>query len=393
MTSPAVQMPPPTSSARQVLSGRFLRVTAANFCFFMTFASFFLLPLRVRELGGDDRMVGFVMGSSGAAGLVGVLVVGAMIDRIGCRLFLRAGMAGMALISLSFAFVDRIGVGIVALRALQGVAFAAGFNAASTLAATFAPRDRRATALGFFGVSTLITHALAPTLGEQIVRISSFPVLFAVASGFSFVGLVVAWTLPDATVDTHAAHRTQASLAAGLPASLATSACCGVAFGSVIAFVPTFTLDAHLGPVATFFLSYTAIAILTRTWAGRVADDFGLRRMIVPGIAILAGAILALAAVHTTIGLAAAGMAFGLAQGVVYPTLNAFSVDLAGEGQLGRVQALYNGTFNIGITSGSLGFGPIVQSYGHRVMFACASGVAMLALLVFQTGTRRVARS
>ena len=47
--------------------GRFPRdfylVTAANFVFFLNFASFFLLPLHIRELGGTERTVGFVFSS------------------------------------------------------------------------------------------------------------------------------------------------------------------------------------------------------------------------------------------------------------------------------------------------------------------------------------------
>ncbi len=166
-----------------ILSGRFLRLTVANFCFFMTFATFFLLPLHVRALGGSDQTVGFVMGSLGVLSLVGVFVVGLMIDRVGCRIFLRTGLLGMSLVSLSFAFVDQIVPWLFILRGLQGLFFACGFNSASTLAAAYAPPERRATALGFFGVSTLTTHALAPTLGEQILRFASFQVLFAVASG------------------------------------------------------------------------------------------------------------------------------------------------------------------------------------------------------------------
>src|SRR5213083_1190735 len=160
----------------------FARVTGANFCFFLTFASFFLLPLHVRALGGTERTIGLVMGTSGLAGLVSVLAVGALLDRFGRRIFLLAG---------------RIGSGIFVLRAVQGLAFAAGFNAASTLAAEFAPEGRRAAALGLFGVSTLATHALAPTLGEQLVRLGGFPALFVAASVFSAVGLAVAWPLPD----------------------------------------------------------------------------------------------------------------------------------------------------------------------------------------------------
>ncbi|TMB03110.1 MAG: MFS transporter, partial [Deltaproteobacteria bacterium] len=181
---------------------------------------------------------------------------GALLDRFGRRIFLLGGIATMSAAAGAFLLVDRIGPAIFALRALQGLAFAAGFNAASTLAAEFAPEGRRAAALGLFGVSTLATHALAPTLGEQLVRLGGFPALFVAASVFSAVGLAVAWPLPDdAPARFHAALPLRTT--AELSTAIATVACCGVAFGAVITYVPTFVQDAALGSVATFFLSYT----------------------------------------------------------------------------------------------------------------------------------------
>src|SRR5207253_153628 len=270
-------MPPSTRTAC------FARVTAANFCFFLTFASFFLLPLHVRALGGTERTIGLVMGTSGLAGLVSVLAVGALLDRFGRRIFLLGGIATMSAAAGAFLLVDRIGPAIFALRALQGLAFAAGFNAASTLAAEFAPEGRRAAALGLFGVSTLATHALAPTLGEQLVRLG------------------------------------------GLPA-----------------------------------------------------------------LGLLALSIALLATVRSAPALATAGLLFGTAQGFVYPTLNAFTIDLAEPGQLGRTQTLYNGAFNLGTTAGSMALGLVAHAFGHRVMFLVAAGMAAAALAIFGFGGRRV---
>ncbi|MFN8601428.1 MAG: MFS transporter [Candidatus Binatia bacterium] len=373
-----------------ILSGRFLRLTVANFCFFMTFATFFLLPLHVRALGGSDQTVGFVMGSSGLLSLIGVFVVGLLIDRVGCRVFLRTGLLGMSLVSLSFAFVDQIVPWLYVLRGLQGLFFACGFNSASTLAAAYTPPERRATALGFFGVSTLTTHALAPTLGEQILHHADFHVLFAIASAFSLIGLVLAWTLPEAPRQ-QVASTDGFSMPRMLVAALCATWFCGIAFGSVMTFVPTFAQDEQLGPVSVFFLSYTSMAITTRLWAGRLADDFGLRRMILPGVALLSFAILGLSEVWSVWTLLAAGLVFGLAQGITYPTMNAFSVDLAGPGQLGRVQAFYNGTFNVGVTAAGFTLGPVVHAFGHRAMFECASGAALIAFVLFLFGTREPA--
>jgi len=378
------------ASPPKLLTPRFLRITAANFCFFMTFATFFLLPVRIRELGGSDSQVGLVMGLNGVSGLAGVFIVGALIDRFGCRVFLRVGLLGMAASAFAFSFVDRVGPEMMLLRALQGLAFAAGFNATSTLAAAFAPVERRAAALGLFGVSTLTTHALAPTIGEQVSHSRGFPFLFAMAAGFALVGAAIAWTLPDAgRRGAHAddAHRRR-PLSGVVRAVLLATGLCGVAFGSVMTFTPTFALDEHLGPVATFFLSYTSAAIAIRLWAGRVADDVGLRRMILPAMVGLSIAILGLSTVHGRLGFAAAGIAFGLAQGVVYPTLNAFIVGLAADGDLGRVQSAFNGCFNIGVTSGSLALGPVVHSLGHRVMFAIAAAMALAATGVFARASR-----
>src|SRR5512139_1380675 len=85
------------SDGARLLSPVFLRLTLANFCFFLTFASFFLLPLHVRALGGTERTVGFVMGANGVAGLVGIFALAPVLDRFDRRLFLRGGLVLMAL--------------------------------------------------------------------------------------------------------------------------------------------------------------------------------------------------------------------------------------------------------------------------------------------------------
>src|SRR3989442_4881196 len=103
----------------------FARVTAANFCFFLTFASFFLLPLHVRALGGTERTIGVVMGTSGLAGLVSVLAVGALLDRFGRRIFLLGGIATMSAAAGALLLVDPHRPALFSLRALPGRALPA----------------------------------------------------------------------------------------------------------------------------------------------------------------------------------------------------------------------------------------------------------------------------
>ena len=371
-------------------AARFARVTAANFCFFMTFAAFFLLPLHIRALGGSERTIGFAMGTTGLSGLASIFVIGALLDRFGRRVFLLGGLGGMALASAAFLLVDRVGPALFVLRAVQGLAFAAGFNAASTLAVEYAPPARRAAALGLFGVSTLTTHALSPALGELLMHQAGFPALFVAASVFSLIGLAVAWPLRPRRPHPGAAL-VRLRPTRPLTVAIVTVACCGVAFGAVVTYVPTFVHDAGLGPVSVFFLTYTAAAVLTRVTAGGLGDAFGRRAVILPALGLLVLSIGGLAAVRSTGMLAAAALLFGTAQGIVYPTLNAFTIDQALEGQFGRAQTLYNGAFNLGVTTGSILLGPLVEAVGYRPMFLCAAGMAAAGLGVFTLGTGRTA--
>jgi len=150
--------------------------------------------------------------------------------------------------------------------------------------------------------------------------------------------------------------------------------------------VPTFVHDAGLGPVATFFLSYTAAAVLTRVTAGGLGDSLGHRPVLVPALALLTASVALLATVHSRLALAVTGVLFGAAQGLVYPTLNAFTIEQAVAGQFGRTQTLYNAAFNVGTTGGAMALGVVAEAHGHRAMFLCASAMAGAALAVFGVG-------
>ena len=148
-----------------------------------------------------------------------------------------------------------------------------------------------------------------------------------------------------------------------------------------------------LGSVATFFLSYTAAAVLTRVSAGGLGDSLGRRTVVLPALGLLTLSIALLATVRSASGLASAGLLFGTAQGFVYPTLNAFTIDLAEPGQLGRTQTLYNGAFNLGTTTGALALGHVAELFGHRVMFRAAAAVVGAAFVLFSAGTRARSRT
>jgi MFS family permease len=377
----------------RLLSGRFLLTTVANFFFFLNFASYFLLPLHIRALGGSESVIGVVMGLSGLAALCALPVVGLTIDRYGRRLFLLLGAVGMTAASAGYLFVDAIGPLLFGLRVLQGLSFAAAFTATTTFAAEFAPVSRRAQALGVFGLSTLLTHAIAPITGEEIVRWGGFHALFAVTTAYTAIAALLALRLPGSAAGAAAgAHPTERRLQPIHWVLAATMTFAGMGFGTVMTFVPTYVIQEGFGRVGIFFAAYTSTAILTRLVGSGLSDTVGRRRVIVPTLLALGLSILWIASVHSVAMLFAAGALFGTAQGISYPTLHAFLVDLASEAQLGRSQALFNGAFNLGVTSSAFAFGVAAEHFGYRPMFMLASLTPVVACALFYGGTRRALR-
>lgn len=367
------------------LRGPFLRVTLTNFLFFLNFASFFLLPLHIRALGGSERVVGAAMGSLGLATLSALPWIAVYLDRFGRKRFLLAGCAGMTLAAALYPLVDRVGPLLFALRILQGASFAAAFTAATTFAAALAPVETRAKSLGLFGLSTLLTHAIAPGLGEELIHRYGFQALFLVAVGWSSAALLLATTLPDLRPEPRASDAPgDGERLTPVHWRLAVTTWLGaIGFGSVITFVPTFVGLAGLGRVGAFFASYTATAVLVRFVGAGLSDRFGRKRVVVPALLVLAVAILGVGQARSSAMLAAFGGLFGLAQGMAYPTLHAFVVDISGSHNLGRAQALFNGAFNFGVTGSAFLCGAVAEAFGHRVMFTGAACMPALAAAFF----------
>jgi len=361
---------------RRPLPRDFYLVTAANFVFFLNFASFFLLPVHLKALGVSERTIGFVMGTGGFAGLCVLPFLGALLDRVGRRGFVTAGALAMALASFAYVVVPGVGPVLFLLRIIQGVSFTSAFVTASTLAVELAPIERRGEALGLFGISTLTTHAIAPALGEVVARRFGFEALFAIAGslGLCAAALTLRIRAPERPRSVAGGAASRLPHGATLWLGAAMMAACGMGFGAVLTFVPTFVHAIALEQVAPFFISYTAAAVAVRLAFGGLSDRIGRRRVLLPSIVILAISVLVLGWVHSIVALVGVGLLFGAGQGMVYPTANALMVDLSRPENLGRVQTLFSGSFSVGVAASAFIFGGVIERFGYPVTFAVAAG-------------------
>ncbi len=375
----------PHSSVKTLLRGPFLRVTLANFSFFLCFASFFLLPKHLHAIGAREDQIGDIMAVFGFSATPLTPLVGVLVDRYRLRPFFLGGSLLMAAASAAFVFADRLSPLPYLLRVLQGVAFACAFTAATTQAADLAPVDRRAQALGIFGVFTLITHGLAVTVAEAIESRFGFDALFLASSLFALVAAAIFRGVPQ-TAHAHAGEKGSSlwsllSSPALYPAFLVSLAA-GGGFGTALTFVPVLGDALDIPHISVFFVSYMTAAVGVRLLGGRLADTFGRRTVAIPSLAVFTVAIFAIGHAGSARAFAAAGFVFGAGHGLLYPALNALVVDATRSENRGKAMSLYNASFNAGVTGGNIIFGRVAAAWGYASMFAAVS-LTLLCVLVF----------
>lgn len=377
--------------ARQPIPRAFYVVSAANFLSFLNLAFFFLMPLWVTSKGGGAELAGRVAAVQGFAGLVALPFIGYLLDRFGRRRFMITGIGLGTLCSIAFLFIDDIGPALYAVRVLQGIAFTSAFTGAQTLAVLFAPVERRAEAIGWFGISTILTHAISPAIGEQIILLYGFKTMFGVGAVLGAAAFVMSCFVPrppefvmkPRNVEIHP-HEARRAVGTATFAML----CYGVGFGATQTFVPLLMHHYDIGRVGPFFTAWSLAAVGVRASLGTVSDRIGRRRVLVPAMLALTLAVALLSIVRSMPLVVGIGAIFGMGHGMLYPTMNAWVADWSNPRNIGRTQSLFSGSYSLGVSCCAFLFGTVVEQYGFETMFLLASAISVVGLAVFLTGPK-----
>jgi MFS family permease len=368
----------------------FLRATVTNFFFFASLNGFVLLPLHIDNLGGTEVEIGLVMGLYSAVGIVTQPLLGPWSDAFGRRPFMMLGV-GLVLLSALMALVAG-GIGWLALvRALQGLGFSAFFVANFSYVIDLVPPAERGWALGIYGVSGLLSTALAPLLGEWIVRRLGFPALFVVCAFLAAVAAVFVWHLKDHRRDLPQPVRSGEWARTGLDElarrHMTVTLFFGLGTGTIFAFLPTFAERLGVTTLALFYTAYAGAAMAVRIVGGRLIDTRGRRAVIVPSMFFQALATALLAAVGLIAartraipvlpGLVVAGLMAGGAHGFLYPGLAALVADQAAEARRGAVIGIFSAVFLVGNASGAFLFGYVAHALGYGYMWSLLTAILL----------------
>jgi len=385
--NPAPQAPPAAEvevwskpGADRLVTPQFLLLLAIQHAFGFAFSAFFLLPKYLTtELDAGPQAIGQVTAIAMVAGVVVVPFLAPLLDRRRRRPFVLGGSLLMAAAAVGFVWVDAVGPYVMVLRSVQGLAFTMVFSAVVTLVTDLSPPARLGRAIGWCGVAMLVTNAIAPLVMEPLAEQHGWTPAFVFAGGAAVVASGLSLLIREAPpAPREVVPAVSALRSARVGVALVASALAGAAFGAMFTFTQPFALSLGATRVAGFFGGFTVAALVVRISLGGLVDRFGRRR--ISFVTLLAYTVVVMATAALTPGrLAVFGAAFGVAHGLMYPALSAFSLEGVDRRQRGTVVTYFSGAFNAGVAVSVIVLGLVAEAHGYPPIFIGAGVLSLIA--------------
>jgi MFS family permease len=360
--------------------------------FAFTFSFFLLmpvLPLYARDVGLSAGEIGIVTAAFAVSSMALRSWTGWAADRYGRRPFMIAGGVVFLLAPLGYGVSAGV-LSLTAVRIFHGSGMAFYPTAASAMVADLAAPARRAEMLGIFGMAGSTALALGPATGIALARTFGFVPLFTIAAVVAIAALALTATAPE-TLRTRgtAPFRLRSTLSANAAFPSVLELGLMITYGALTTFLPLHADARGLNP-GVFFLVYALALTLVRQPAGRLSDRHGRGPVAALGLFIVAAALLTVALSHGLVGLAAAGVVYGIGQGIASPALIAWCMDGVAPAERGRAMGTFYTALELGIAIGAMTSGAAVARIGFTVTFLAAAGLAAgVAVLAAHRGMRR----
>ena len=349
-----------------------------------------MLPSMARELGLTETWAGLFYAAYGLISLLLYLPFGYVVDRVGERLWLTAGMLVLGLTAVAFSMASSFWP-LLLCRLAQGAAASATWAATLPLAARLADKDQRGLEMSIVPIAFSLGAIGGPALGsfgqarEPFMYFAVLPCVLAVLAFF---------VIPDrmAATESPAEHDPPLSLASlrQLLSSRLTSACLVIlvtcaALGAIEMLLPLQL--AQLGwsrqEIGVLFTAWGAAALICQPLIGAWSDRRGRQEPMILGL--LASAVLIPSLFLT---LESPGL-FVLTLGVIIALSAALApsmpliADGLSHGQAGKAFGFYNVSFSIGIVLGPWLGGYVTEQihvFGAALLLAVPLGLTACAL-------------
>ena len=356
-------------------------------------------PFHLRDMGGGALASGLFLGFLTFASAWSAPFTGALADRVGRRRTLVAASIGLACFTASYAFIDSVRL-LLALVLVHGIVWSALLSASAAYMTGVLPAPRRAEGIAYWGLSSVIAMAIAPSVGFWMYRHSW--TWLCIGTTLLNLGMgYIAWRMqddappqaetpaiipgvPQMPLRSRRVWLERRVLLLSLPLFLY-----GYGYGAISSFSAVYADVLGIQPKTIYLTTLALVTLVTRPVLGRLGDQVGYRRLFIPCLVMMALGLSVLPFVTTFWHLVASASLFAVGFGSSYPVFAAYVMQDVGETRRGAAFGAILAAFDTGIGTGSTLTGWISGRGGFPLAFTIAAVLASLALPMFLLMDRR----
>lgn len=360
------------------------------------FATYMLNPVisgYVITLGASLTVAGFVAGLVATSALVVRPVTGWVADKLSKTTLLVVAATLFAVAAFGCALTSSV-MWLSVFRAVQGVAFAFRSAVVMSLVSVVVASDHLGRAVGWIGVATTVSSAVAPTLAALMESYVGYHACFFSAALLFSVGLILAvllkasgdkrdrhWNRPPSSEEHmivglsfgtgrfHGVRLRDFVYIPGIPYSVM-AALTGAPHGINVSLMLAVGDARGIEGVSLYFAAYAVAALVARPIVGRVCDVKGFDKVMVPVVSLELVGVACLATMDSLVWAVVAGVFIGVGQGSAYSALQAESVRYVRPEESGKASNTYyiGPDVNMGLSPLIGGF--VMQTFGVTTMYA-----------------------
>lgn len=378
------QVPRQDFSSEKIWTKDFTLILMANFfiflCFQMTVPT---IPLFVKDLGGNDQLVGLVVGIFTFSSLLLRPRAGQTLETKGRRFVYLLGL-GLFIVSIGLFGIVKSLLFLFFLRIIQGVGWGFSTTASGTIITDLIPAKRRGEGMGIYGLSSSLALALGPTVGLAFVGILTFPQIFLVCSLLGLVALLLSSAIRFKHTEPQTVHVKKRGIyeKTALPPSILLFFIT-LTFGGISSFLPIYSQEKGVNGILLYFFLYAIALMVSRPFTGKLYDRKGHRAVFIPGALLIIISMSLLAWLPNSMVLYIAAILYGFGFGTVQPALQAWSVKDTPSDRRGMANATFLTFFDLGVGIGAILFGQIAYWFGYSTIYVISGISVLLSVLIY----------
>lgn len=374
--------------SRSIYTLQFGLVCLSSFLFSASFNMLIPeLPAYLSSLGGEEYK-GLIIALFTVTAAISRPFSGKLSDTIGRVPVMAVGSLVCFLCGFLYPILTSI-AGFLFLRLIHG--FSTGFKPTATAAyvADLVPAGKWGEAMGVHGVCFSTGLAIGPAIGSAITANFSINILFYCSSLFALLSIVILSNMKETLSNKQRFKATHLKIKKEdiiewqvLPAALIVL-WSYISYGVILTVISDWSEHLGTSNKGLFFMVFTLSSLLIRFVAGKVSDQYGRTLILKISLAILLVSLMGIALANSSFLLMCASAVYGVASGMLSPSVTAWTIDLSKPGQRGKAVATMYIFMEIGIGFGALLAGSMFISDVSTIphIFYICSAITLIAII------------